>query len=115
MLCPILLLVITGTPASSGPTSFRTVIIKTGQVTKEELVKQIGHVNKIRGDTFRRFKCFKGLLPPATTPLIVPHSVILFIYFYFFESQLLKDLLSLASLSGCSPRKKHCSLTCCRC
>ena len=37
------------------------MIIKTGQVTEEELVKQIDHISKIRGDTVRLFKCFKGL------------------------------------------------------
>lgn len=57
----LLLFIVTVTPASSGPTSFRVVIIKTGRVTKEELVKQIDHINKMRGDTFRLFKCFKGL------------------------------------------------------
>lgn len=84
-------------------------------MTREELVKQIDHVNKIRGDTFRLFKCFKGLLPPTTTLLIVPHSV----FFLFLKSQLLKDLIPtipfLASSSdyipGYSPRKHHHSLT----
>ena len=28
---------------------------------EEELVKQIDHISKIRGDTVRLFKCFKGL------------------------------------------------------
>lgn len=88
------------------------MIIKTGQVTQEELVKQIDHVNKIRGDTLWLLKYFKGLLPLTTTLLIVPHPV--FFYKANFIKTLSPSIPSLASASDQSlaiPREKHSRLT----
>lgn len=95
---------------SRGPSYFRTVIIKTGQVMKEVLIKQIDHINKIRGDMFRLLRVLKTCVPPATTLLIVL-VVCLF-------CQLLKGLFLsspvMASSSDCvyvySPTNMHCNL-----
>ena len=64
---------------------FRIVIIKTGQVTEEELVKQIDHISKIRGDTVRLLKCFKGLFTSNYHSANCPS---LFFFFFFLTNSL---------------------------
>ena len=76
------------------------MIIKAGQVTEEELVKQIDHISKIRGDT-GCLSVLKVYLPPATTLLIVHHS------FFFFLTNYLEIRFLSSPFSASSGDSTH--------